>query len=100
VRVYGHDTPRVANTLSFTARGASSETWLMNFDLAGIALSSGSACSSGSIEPSRVLIAMGAPEEDARSSLRVSLGPATTDGDIDNFIAVWNTVSARLLKGK
>jgi len=74
VTVHGADVERVANTSMFTVPGMDGETLLMQLDLAGFAVASGSACSSGKREPSHVLQAMGVDERAARSSLRVSFG--------------------------
>ncbi len=67
----------------------------MAFDLDGIAVSSGSACSSGKVAPSHVLAAMGVSPEFARAAIRVSLGWNTTEEDIDRFIATWRRIRAR-----
>ena len=74
VTIYGQSVERVANTSMFTVPRMDGETLLMQLDLAGFAVASGSACSSGKREPSHVLRAMGIHERDARSSLRVSFG--------------------------
>lgn len=96
VIIYGSRAPRVANTANIGLPGLPAETQLMAMDLAGIAVSSGSACSSGSARPSHVLMAMGAGEAEARSALRFSLGWATTDSDIDRAIAAWTDMANRL----
>jgi cysteine desulfurase len=98
IRIYGRAAPRVANTISLSLTGSTSETLLMAFDLEGIALSSGSACSSGTVKPSHVLMAMGVGEEEAKCSLRVSLGWSTTVQDLDDFKAAWDKVRVRILK--
>lgn len=69
--------------------GVNSELQVMNFDLAGIAISAGSACSSGKVKSSHVLIAMGADETAAGEAIRVSLGRMTTAIEIDKFVEVW-----------
>jgi cysteine desulfurase len=79
----GHPTQRLANNASFLFRYVEGESILLNLDLLGIAASSGSACTSGSLEPSHVLSAMGFPHEVAHGSLRLSLGKENTDQDID-----------------
>lgn len=89
---------RTGNTLCLTMPGISSETQLMNFDLAGICVSAGSACSSGRIEPSHVLQAMGYDKEITDCALRVSLGWATTEMEVERFIAVWIEMYQRLSK--
>lgn len=97
VRVHGRNAPRVANTTSVSLTGTSSETLLMALDLEGIAVSTGSACSSGTVKPSHVLLAMGVPEEEARCSLRISLGWNTSDENVEDFIAAWDKVRQRVL---
>lgn len=91
-RIFGHDAPRVAGTISFAVPGTSAETLLMKLDLAGIALSSGSACSSGTVKPSHVLASMRATDDEQRAALRLSMGWSTTPADIDRFIAVWHDI--------
>jgi len=81
VTIHGADVERVANTSMFTVPGMDGETLLMQLDLAGFAVASGSACSSGKREPSHVLQAMGVGERAARSSLRVSFGIEHTEDD-------------------
>lgn len=83
--IYGRDAPRVANTTLMGIPGQTSESLLMNFDLAGIALSNGAACSSGSVKPSHVLQAMGVNTKQA-GTLRVSIGWGTQESDIDGFL--------------
>jgi cysteine desulfurase len=73
----------------------SGETLLMAFDLEGIALSSGSACSSGKVARSHVLAAMGVAPEISQAAIRVSLGWNTTPEHIEHFIAVWQRIRAR-----
>jgi cysteine desulfurase len=87
--VFGRDVARLANTSAIAMPGVDAETQLIACDLAGIAVSSGSACSSGRIAPSHVLSAMGVPPELARATIRVSIGPETTDEAIDRLIEVW-----------
>ena len=67
----------------------------MALDLAGIAVSSGSACSSGKVGPSHVLAAMGIPPEPARCAIRISLSWATTAADIDGFLEAYARIAAR-----
>ncbi len=81
--VNGHPTERLPNTLNISFAYIEGESLLLNLDMKNIAASSGSACTSGSLEPSHVLGAMGVPVELAHSSTRFSLGPETTDEDID-----------------
>jgi len=82
-RVAGRDGPRVCNTLNVAFEGCDGETLLTALDLAGVAVSTGSACSSGTLEPSPVLLAMGYPESLARAAIRFSLWRGTTAGQID-----------------
>lgn len=79
----GHPIERLPNNASFTISGVEGESLLLNLDLIGVAASSGSACSSGSVEPSHVLTAMGISPQDARGHLRLTLGHSTTDADVD-----------------
>ncbi len=83
--IFGEGAARLPNTVCFTIPGIAAETALIGFDLAGIALSSGSACSSGKVTPSTVLTAMGVPADLARSGLRVSIGSGTTDEEVIRF---------------
>lgn len=84
----------------FSLPGAPSETLLMALDLEGIALSNGSACSSGRVTASHVLQAMGASPAEAASALRVSLGWNSRPEDIDSFLAAWEKITARLNRSK
>lgn len=96
IRVNGDRRNRVANTTNLTFAAAGGEALVIALDLQGIACSTGAACSSGAIEPSHVLTAIGLSVEEARSSLRLSLGRATTAEEIDYAIAVIPGVVARL----
>jgi cysteine desulfurase len=82
-RINGHPDRRLPNNINFSVPGVEGEAMLLNLDLAGIAASSGSACASGSIEPSHVLLAMNLPPEAVRSALRISLGRGTTQEELD-----------------
>lgn len=75
--------PRVCNTSNVSFEGVEGETLLAKLDLAGVAVSHGSACSSGALEPSRILLNMGIPRERAASSIRISLSRFTTESEID-----------------
>ncbi len=86
---YGASCNRLPNTSTILMPGVSSETQVMAFDLDGICVSSGSACSSGKVKPSHVVSAMGASLERALSTIRVSLGWRTTEQDVDSFLAAW-----------
>jgi cysteine desulfurase len=95
-RIAGATAARLANTTLFADPGISAETAVIAFDLEGIALSAGSACSSGKVTASHVLEAMGEPAEVARSGVRVSLPPDAEEADIENFIRAWRKVHSRL----
>lgn len=94
--IHCEDQIRAANTTFFSLPGADSQSLLMAFDLEGIALSNGSACSSGTVKPSHVLKAMGLSEKIAASALRISTGWATKEEDIDAFITAWQKIYNRL----
>ena len=83
--VFGEDAPRLPNTLCFAAPGVEASTLMIALDLEGVAVSSGSACSSGKVTPSHVLAAMGVPIDLARGAIRVSLGWASTEEDAERF---------------
>ncbi len=87
VVIHGAAAPRLPNTSMFGLPGVAGETQVMAMDLAGFAISSGAACSSGKVKVSHVLAAMGAPYPG--DAVRVSLGPETTPGEIDAFVAAW-----------
>ncbi|HEY0974553.1 MAG TPA: cysteine desulfurase family protein [Solimonas sp.] len=87
VRLFGEGAPRLPNTVQFALAGYDGEALLMQLDRKGFAVSSGSACASGSGEPSHVLIAMGWSREIAKGAIRVSLGQDNTGEDIDRFLA-------------
>jgi len=74
------------------------ETAVIAFDLEGVAVSSGSACSSGKVAPSHVLAAMGVAPELARGAIRVSLGHATSDEDVGTILKAWEKLSESLYK--
>ena len=95
-RVWGGQAERLPGTLCISAQGFSGATQLMALDLAGIAVSAGSACSSGKTKPSHVLQAMGASEEEAASAIRVSLGWNSTEDDADAFIREWPKAYGRV----
>ena len=94
---FGADAPRLPNTSLFTVPGLKAETAIIAFDLNGIAVSSGSACSSGKVQASHVLAAMGVEPEPARGAVRISLGWSTTEEDIERLLNAWNTVVSSLL---
>lgn len=96
--VFSDDVRRLPNTTLFTVPGLRAETAVIGFDLAGIAVSSGSACSSGKVQPSHVLEAMGFGEF-AQGAVRLSLGWSTSDADINCCIEAWRKLSGTLLRG-
>lgn len=98
IMIFSADVPRLPNTTLFTVPGLRAETAVIGFDLEGVAVSSGSACSSGKVQPSHVLTAMGLGPDLARGGIRVSLGWSTTDLDVDRFIQAWRKLSGALLK--
>jgi len=93
--VFGKDVERLANTSCVMMPGVAGETQVMSFDLEGICISAGSACSSGKLQASHVLEAMGVPNEMSSCAVRVSLGHSTTDEDIDRFVAAWRKLFER-----
>jgi len=92
----GVRSPRVPNTTNISFDRTEAESLLIALDLEGIAVSTGSACSSGTLEPSHVLKAMGFPSHRTQNSLRFSLGAANTDADIDRVIAVMPAIVEKL----
>ena len=100
VRRNGADEPRLPNTSNLTFSGIDAETALLLFDKEGLCCSAGSACSSGSINPSHVLTAMGVSRDEARASLRFSLGRTTTETEIDRTLEIIPRVIAKLRAAK
>jgi cysteine desulfurase len=96
VRVNGDRARRLPNTSNLTFASAAGEALVIALDLQGIACSTGAACSSGAIEPSHVLFAIGLSPEDARSSLRFSLGRPTTSDEMDHAIRIIPATVERL----
>lgn len=96
--IHGENTPRTVNTSFFSLPGSNAQSLLMALDLDGIAISNGSACSSGSVKPSETLKAMGLNEKITTSALRLSMGWATKESDIDAFLTAWNKIQARIDK--
>jgi cysteine desulfurase len=88
-RIFGRNAKRLPNTTQIAMPGVSSETQIIALDLDGVAVSAGSACSSGRVEPARVLLAMGVDEATAAAAIRISLGWTTTEQDIDRLVASW-----------
>ncbi len=95
-QVHGGSSSRLPNTSCLGMPGMDSETQVMGFDLAGIAVSAGSACSSGKLRRSGVLEAMGVSPEEADCAIRISLGWTTTAAEIDRFCGAWATLYLRL----
>jgi cysteine desulfurase len=95
VAVVGAGAPRLPNTSCLLTPGFAAETQLMALDLAGVAVSSGAACSSGKVGPSHVLQAMGIAPDDAGCAIRVSLGWSSTEADIDRLVRAWCDLVAR-----
>ena len=95
VRFNGHPTCRLPNTLNLSFEFVEAESLLIALDLQGIAVSSGSACSSGSTEPSHVLLAMNIPAETCQSSIRLSLGRSNNEDDIGYTLSVLPEIVAR-----
>ena len=93
--VIGEQSLRLPTIGAISLPGASSAALLVQFDLAGIAVSAGSACSSGKMKESAVLAAMGVAPEVANGFLRISFGPHTTEADVDTFLAEWSRIASR-----
>lgn len=96
VVIHGAKAARLPNTSMFGLAGVAGETQMMAMDLAGFAISSGAACSSGKVKASHVLAAMGVAHP--ADAIRVSLGPETTEAEIDAFVAAWTAFAAKALK--
>jgi cysteine desulfurase len=97
--VFADDVKRLPNTILFTASGLKAETAVIGFDLEGVAVSSGSACSSGKVQPSHVLSAMGYDATVAQGAVRLSLGWSTGPDDINTTLEAWRKLGNTLLKG-
>ncbi|MGB8488076.1 MAG: aminotransferase class V-fold PLP-dependent enzyme, partial [Xanthobacteraceae bacterium] len=98
--IFGTEAPRLPNTTLVAVPGIKAETALIALDLDGVSVSSGSACSSGKVAPSHVLAAMGVAPELALGAVRVSLGPTTTEEEIEIFLNAWMKSVMGLSKGK
>jgi cysteine desulfurase len=96
--IFGQGGARLPNTTLFAVPGIKAETAIIAFDLNGIAVSSGSACSSGKVQASHVLAAMGVEPALARGAVRLSLGWSTTQADVERLLTAWNKVVSLLLK--
>ncbi len=98
VTIFGNGADRLPNTSCFSAPGLKAETLLMQLDLAGFAVSAGSACASGKVARSHVLLAMGVEEVLSAGAIRVSLGGSNTGREVEMFVQAW-TRSARKVNG-
>ena len=98
--LFAEEVARLPNTTLFTAPGLKAETAVIGFDLEGVAVSSGSACSSGKVQPSHVLQAMGFADQMAHGAVRLSLGWSTSEADIDYCLKAWRKLSSALLRGQ
>ncbi len=98
--VFGQNAERLPNTSLFAAHGLRAEIALINLDLGGFAVSSGSACSSGKVTASHVLAAMGVPDKLSSGAIRLSIGPSTGESEINLFLEAWMKLLAGLSKGK
>lgn len=96
--IFGANVARLPNTTLFAVPGMKAETAIISFDLNGIAVSSGAACSSGKVQASHVLAAMGVEPSLARGAIRVSLGWTTTEREIECLLSAWTKVVSSLLK--
>ena len=99
VEIFGSNTPRLINTTCVRMRGIPAETQVIALDLAGISVSAGSACSSGKVTTSHVLKAMGLPSTIANETIRISIGWATNNNDIENTTKAWIELQEKVLLG-
>jgi cysteine desulfurase len=98
--IFGERAERLPNTTLFAVEGMKAETAVISFDLEGIAVSSGAACSSGKVQPSHVLAAMGVSPALTRGAVRLSLGWTTTETDIERCLGAWRKLATALSKGQ
>ncbi|MBS3983994.1 MAG: cysteine desulfurase NifS [Selenomonadales bacterium] len=98
VTLNGHPTQRLPGNVNVSVRYVEGESLILSLDMQGIAVSSGSACTSGSLEPSHVLLAMGLTHEQAHGSLRLTLGIDNTEADVDYVLSVMPAIVERLRK--
>lgn len=98
--IFSRNVARLPNTSLFAVPGLKAETALINLDLSGFAVSSGSACSSGKVTPSHVLAAMGVEQPLLGAAIRVSIGPTTSENEVDMFLEAWRKLVASLSKDK
>ena len=97
--IFAAGAERLPNTTLFALEGVKAETAIIALDLEGVAVSSGAACSSGKVQPSHVLAAMGVSPALSRGAVRLSLGSTTTKADIERFLGAWRKVAGALSKG-
>ena len=100
VNINGNSPENLPNTLNLSFEGVEGESLVMDHDMEGIAVSTGSACSEGNVEPSHVLLAMGQSNTEAISSLRLSIGRFTTNEDIERFLEILPGITDRIRKTK
>ena len=100
VVIFGAAAERLPNTTLLAFPGMKAETAVIAFDLEGVAVSSGAACSSGKVKASHVLAAMGVEPALARGAIRVSLGPTTRESEIESFFHAWRKLSEALHKAQ
>jgi cysteine desulfurase len=98
--IFSETVPRLPQTLCFAVPGLSAETLLIALDLEGVAVSSGSACSSGKVSPSHVLGAMGVPPALAKCAIRITLGWDSRESDLDSFATAWRRVLSHVAPGE
>lgn len=98
--IFSEDVERLPNTVLFTASGVKAETAVIGFDLAGISVSSGSACSSGKVQPSHVLQAMGYGPDLAQGAVRLSMGWSTSQTHVESALEAWRNLADSLVKGQ
>jgi cysteine desulfurase len=96
--IFGARVSRLPNTTLVALPGMKAETAIIAFDLNGIAVSSGAACSSGKVQASAVLAAMGVAPELARAAVRISLGYSSTQDEVERFLGTWNMLAGSLAK--
>lgn len=94
-RIHGDAAPRLANTVNVALPEVDGETLVVAMDLDGFAIATGSACASGAVEPSHVILAMGLPEAEARRAVRISLGWSTTEEDVERFLERLTEIASR-----
>jgi cysteine desulfurase len=98
--IFSEAVPRLPQTLCFAVPGLAAETLLIALDLEGVAVSSGSACSSGKVAPSHVLGAMGVPPALAKCAIRITLGWDSRESDLDSFATAWRRVLSHVAPGE